>query len=83
MYIPVVVSLSQKLTVAVNAAFIRLFNEGLIYRDSRIVNWCYALKTAISDIELDYVEGISTLTIFDSSSTKKNQAHTSTKIRGS
>ena len=29
---------------------------GLIYRDNRLVNWCCALKTAISDIEVDYVE---------------------------
>ncbi len=32
------------------------FNTGLIYRENRLVNWCCALKTAISDIEVDYVE---------------------------
>ncbi|KAL1920867.1 uncharacterized protein VTP21DRAFT_11502 [Calcarisporiella thermophila] len=39
---------------AVTHAFIRLFNEGLIYRDTRLVNWCCALQTALSDIEVDY-----------------------------
>lgn len=29
---------------------------GLIYRDNRLVNWCCRLRTAVSDIEVDYVE---------------------------
>lgn len=37
-------------------AFIRLFNDGLIYRDSRLVNWCCKLNTAISDIEVDHIQ---------------------------
>ncbi|CAG8812068.1 14698_t:CDS:2, partial [Dentiscutata erythropus] len=36
---------------AVNNAFIRMFNDGMIYRDTRLVNWCCALGTVISDIE--------------------------------
>ncbi|KAI8638523.1 hypothetical protein BD408DRAFT_453612 [Parasitella parasitica] len=39
---------------AVENAFIRLYNDGLIYRDTRLVNWCCALETVISDIEVDY-----------------------------
>ncbi|EGG19377.1 valyl tRNA synthetase [Cavenderia fasciculata] len=39
---------------AVNTAFVRMFNDGLITRSSRLVNWSCALKTAISDIEVDY-----------------------------
>lgn len=30
--------------------------DGLIYRDNRLVNWCCRLRTAVSDIEVDYVE---------------------------
>ncbi|KAL7325569.1 hypothetical protein PS15p_208028 [Mucor circinelloides] len=39
---------------AVENAFMRLHNDGLIYRDTRLVNWCCALETVISDIEVDY-----------------------------
>ncbi|KAI8050617.1 tRNA synthetases class I-domain-containing protein [Syncephalis plumigaleata] len=41
-------------SLAVNMAFCRLYNDGLIYRDTRLVNWCCALRTVISDIEIDY-----------------------------
>ncbi len=34
----------------------RLFERGLIYRGERMVNWCPFLATAVSDIEVDYVE---------------------------
>jgi valyl-tRNA synthetase len=37
---------------AVMNAFIRLYNDGMIYRDIRLVNWCCALETVISDIEV-------------------------------
>ncbi|GAA5816462.1 hypothetical protein MFLAVUS_009991 [Mucor flavus] len=39
---------------AVQNAFMQLFQDGLIYRDTRLVNWCCALETVISDIEVDY-----------------------------
>ncbi|CAG8640710.1 2231_t:CDS:10, partial [Paraglomus occultum] len=39
---------------AVTNAFLRLYQDGLIYRDTRLVNWCCALETVISDIEVDY-----------------------------
>eukprot|EP01130_Rhizamoeba_saxonica_P017622 TRINITY_DN8580_c0_g1_i1.p1 TRINITY_DN8580_c0_g1~~TRINITY_DN8580_c0_g1_i1.p1 ORF type:complete len:1044 (-),score=286.92 TRINITY_DN8580_c0_g1_i1:31-2904(-) len=38
---------------AVNEAFVRLFEEGLIYREKRLVHWCCTLRTAISDLEVD------------------------------
>ncbi|XP_077226702.1 valine--tRNA ligase, mitochondrial 1-like isoform X2 [Tasmannia lanceolata] len=41
---------------AVTEAFVRLYREGLIYRDHRLVNWDCILRTAISDIEVDYKE---------------------------
>jgi len=37
---------------AVNEAFVRLFEQGLIYRGQRLVNWDPVLKTAISDLEV-------------------------------
>lgn len=44
--------LLQKFTRAVNEAFIRLYDDGLIYRSKRLVNWSCALKSTISDIEV-------------------------------
>ncbi|CAG4959183.1 unnamed protein product [Parnassius apollo] len=41
---------------AVNEAFIRLHDAGDIYRANRLVNWSCALKSAISDIEVDKME---------------------------
>ncbi|KAM0940445.1 putative valine--tRNA ligase [Dioscorea sansibarensis] len=41
---------------AVTEAFVRLYREGLIYRDNRLVNWDCTLRTAISDIEVDVKE---------------------------
>ncbi len=34
----------------------RMYEKGIIYRDNRLVNWCCRLKTAVSDIEVDYVD---------------------------
>ena len=41
---------------AVLKVFVDLYNEGLIYRDKRLVNWDPALKTAISDLEVETVD---------------------------
>src|SRR5688500_2024039 len=38
---------------AVIKVFVDLFNEGLLYRDKRLVNWDPGLKTAISDLEVE------------------------------
>jgi len=40
-------------TRAVVKVFVDLYNEGLIYRDKRLVNWDPKLKTAISDLEVE------------------------------
>ncbi|MDZ4140070.1 MAG: valine--tRNA ligase [Erythrobacter sp.] len=40
-------------TKAVIKAFVSLYNDGLIYRDKRLVNWDPKLKTAISDLEVE------------------------------
>ncbi|HEY8677611.1 MAG TPA: valine--tRNA ligase [Candidatus Dormibacteraeota bacterium] len=41
---------------AVNAAFVRFWKAGLIYRGPRIVNWCPRDRSAISDLEVVFVE---------------------------
>ena len=41
---------------AVLKVFVDLYNGGLIYRDKRLVNWDPALKTAISDLEVETVD---------------------------
>lgn len=40
-------------TAAVNDAFVRLFEDGTIYRDLRLVNWCVKLNTALSNLEVE------------------------------
>lgn len=41
---------------AVEGVFIKLYEEGYIYKGSRIVNWCPVCKTALSDAEVDHEE---------------------------
>ncbi len=47
---------------AVTRVFVTLFNEGLLYRDKRLVNWDPKLKTAISDLEVETREVAGTFT---------------------
>ncbi|XP_046823974.1 valine--tRNA ligase [Vespa crabro] len=49
-------TMDSKLCRAVTEAFIRLHDDGTIYRNSRLVNWSCSLKSAISDIEVDKME---------------------------
>lgn len=46
---------------AVLEVFERLYNEGIIYKGERLVNWCPECKTPISDIEVEYEEQNSNL----------------------
>ncbi len=41
---------------AVQEVFIRLYEKGLIYKGSRIINWCPVCKTSISDAEVEHEE---------------------------
>ena len=43
-------------TVAVNKAFVELYNRGLIYRGRRLVNWDPKMQTAVSDLEVVHRE---------------------------
>ncbi|KAK1584519.1 hypothetical protein Q3G72_033689 [Acer saccharum] len=49
-------TMDEKRSRAVTEAFVRLYKEGLIYRDIRLVNWDCVLRTAISEIEVDHIE---------------------------
>ena len=44
------------LSAAVREVFVRLWEEGLIYRGDYIVNWCPRCQTALSDLEVDRAE---------------------------
>ena len=50
-------TMDPDLSVGVTEAFVRLFEEGLIYRDTRLINWCPECLTALSDLEVDNEEG--------------------------
>ncbi|GMV19106.1 MAG: valine--tRNA ligase [Polyangiaceae bacterium] len=41
---------------AVKEAFVRLYEEGLIYRATRLINWCSDCRTALSDLEVENEE---------------------------
>src|SRR5579862_1045180 len=49
-------TLSSELSRAVIEVFVRLYEEGLIYRGRYIVNWCPQCRTAISDLETVHQE---------------------------
>ena len=49
-------TLDEGLTKAVQKVFIELFNEGLIYRGKRLANWDPVLHTAVSDLEVNFIE---------------------------
>jgi valyl-tRNA synthetase len=49
-------TMDQGLSRAVQTIFKRLYEDGLIYRAERIINWCPRCHTALSDIEVDHTE---------------------------
>jgi len=49
-------TLDEGLSKAVREAFVRLYEKGLIYRGPRLINWSPGLKTAVSDLEVEYSE---------------------------
>lgn len=49
-------TMDEKCSKAVREAFVNLYNKGLIYRGSRLINWCPGCRTAISDAEVEYAE---------------------------
>ena len=49
-------TMDEGLSRAVREAFVRLYEEGLVYRGAYLVNWCPRCGTAISDLEVDHEE---------------------------
>ncbi len=49
-------TMDEGLSRAVLTIFRRLYDEGLVYRAERIINWCPRCQTALSDIEVEHVE---------------------------
>ncbi|MFI9027612.1 valine--tRNA ligase [Streptomyces sp. NPDC053560] len=47
-------TMDEGLSKAVQNVFKKMYDDGLIYRAERIINWCPRCLTAISDIEVDY-----------------------------
>jgi valyl-tRNA synthetase len=49
-------TMDEGLSEAVKEVFIRLYQEGLIYRSHYIINWCPRCQTALSDLEVEHQE---------------------------
>ena len=49
-------TMDDKLSKIVTETFVRLYNDGLIYRGKRLVNWDPVLKSAVSDLEVESTE---------------------------
>ena len=49
-------TLDEELSTAVKTAFVKLYEEGLIYRGNYMVNWCPASQSAVSDLEVENQE---------------------------
>ncbi len=49
-------TMDDKLSSVVTETFVRLYDEGLIYRGKRLVNWDPVLKSAVSDLEVESEE---------------------------
>jgi valyl-tRNA synthetase len=49
-------TMDDGLTRAVREAFVRLYEDGLIYRAERLINWCSRCFTALSDLEVEHTE---------------------------
>lgn len=49
-------TMDENLSAAVTETFVKLHEEGIIYRANRLVNWCTILNTALSNLEVDNKE---------------------------
>ncbi|MDF1500301.1 MAG: valine--tRNA ligase [Anaerolineales bacterium] len=58
-------TLDDGLSSAVREAFVQLYEKGLIYRGSYLINWSPGLKTAVSDLEVEYKVEQGTLYYFN------------------
>ncbi len=51
-----VFTLDPGIVKAVRTTFVNLYRDGLIYRGLRMINWCPRCETALSDLEVDYID---------------------------
>ncbi|MGC9318466.1 MAG: valine--tRNA ligase [Armatimonadota bacterium] len=49
-------TLDEGLSRAVREAFVTLYEEGLIYRGARMINWCPRCSTGLSDLEVEHID---------------------------
>jgi valyl-tRNA synthetase len=49
-------TMDERSSAAVREVFVRLHEEGLIYRAQKLINWCPSCHTALSDLEVDHDE---------------------------
>ena len=54
-------TMDERLSMAVREAFVRLYEQGLVYRGAYIVNWCPRCETALSDLEVVHEEQVGKL----------------------
>jgi len=49
-------TMDEGLSKAVREVFVTLYDDGLIYRDNRLINWCPRCHTALSDLEVEHAD---------------------------
>ncbi|PIA17785.1 valyl-tRNA synthetase [Coemansia reversa NRRL 1564] len=49
-------TLDEVVSRATYESFVRLFDDGIIYRSNRLVNWCHHLNTSLSNLEVEQIE---------------------------
>jgi len=47
-------TMDEGLSKAVREVFVSLYDDGLVYRDNRLINWCPRCHTALSDLEVEH-----------------------------
>ena len=68
-------TLDEGLNDAVNHVFIKMYEEGLIYRGNRIIHWDVKAKTALSNIEVNHEDEVAKLYYFKYPLVEDNNTH--------
>ena len=75
-------TMDEGLSAAVTETFVRLYDEGLIYRGKRLVNWDPVLRTAVSDLEVESEEEARLALAHPLSARRRQRARSSSRRRG-
>ncbi|QSQ14878.1 valine--tRNA ligase [Myxococcus landrumensis] len=54
-------TMDEQSSAAVREVFVRLYEEGLMYRAQKLINWCPSCRTALSDLEVEHEEKAGTI----------------------